>query len=1207
MAQIEIIIQEELMTRHMFSVNLNHHSRPDVIVCPGQIVIKKGKFSFSAPKGKYTLKISEAVLLPAGLDYPFVLKPGTRMFSLQVGDFIGTTHEIDVKGLNVINFNICFRQRNILDCKWKEGRKLIRDGNITRDISLTDGKMEPFKVRYTVTLTDAEGKTVTSDKKVVEVSMEKFNDVKPAFTFVPDDDFRDGIEYSSAYKEPVRIGTLRVSNSSSFLAAPSIDTSFEVVGRIGEENISDLLSLDEPTEIVNHWDRGGYLIPQNAGNVIIPCVRTSRNKFTIKDLDTNKKDANYVNNDSYVSFPVLLDMSRIGNPEEDKDLIIAVRYRYKKSYESNMSELQDYPSNHNFIVLKRNPEVMKLKISFYDFLTENNPAGVELNQLDPARETAEDFVYPKYDILSNTSDFELFMSLSNTATAGNESSALIIKDFMMEAPQMNGMTVHLTDNRDMMQSLFSIDGPLLSSDGVIRLYQNTKTHMTLTYRPRYLDGITVNGAKAYSGTVRFPYRFKYAVDADGQYSAGGPLTYIEVKGAIAFRISKAAAKEWLCVDFGSSAVVGAYGTGLTNAYGTLVDNLIPLKDKKQACLLSLYPDVNDPAQEIKREDNSEVSNYLVNSAIILKGVDVKGSSEIKYTPKEYGKHSVWFSPSSGMQNQNIKYLMPCLKSMMGHKALPANLIPDDLRQQGLSEVEVNTVFKAVYKQLFGCFLNEKAAVAQRLVMSVPNTYSPVHLEILKDIAKDCMPNLRPDYTNFISESDAVACYYLFNQLDFCRNSGIDPAQLHNSNVLVYDMGAGTLDLTYFRQSNSAGKHQISIEGKMGVSKAGNYLDYVLAEIVVDLIKQRLLADSGNKEMHLNDVATVNEYIDELNELLSLVLTADKYSDAFYLKNYVKNEIKKRLNAPDEPLPTGLILKGKQVEPVLSGYKVADILSHKAFKSFLKETTEDVFRHFASLFGNSASDTDRMKIDVVIFSGRMTGMMALRNAVKSSLNVFMSSEESVRNCMYADLASKKFVDINEKVSNVTNLKTVVVEGAMAYCTQFNRGDGQFKFTNSNVYATYGLILEKQDRGVIWLPLIDKKTTPSRKGKEASADGMTINEYDTDKHFAARKGDYSEVLDMQGKIITKNLNKIHLVQSYSADPALDWSQGSMEMMTLLETYTEEFKSHPQLTYRMTINERNEIHFSFEGANEFKLPQDDINNEALRKSNWPLSFGH
>jgi hypothetical protein len=419
------------------------------------------------------------------------------------------------------------------------------------------------------------------------------------------------------------------------------------------------------------------------------------------------------------------------------------------------------------------------------------------------------------------------------------------------------------------------------------------------------------------------------------------------------------------------------------------------------------------------------------------------------------------------------------------------------------------------------------------------------------------------------------------------------------------MGAGTLDLTYFRQAKDENKVKISIDGKMGVSKAGNYLDYVLSEILIDLIVQKLDDPQYYNQLHIDDASGANRFKSELKSLLSLDITTDKYALVFPIKNYVQSIIKPLLNSPDLKLPNDSSLKlyGRSVNSILDAYSINDILTHPKFVGFLKETTEDVFKHFVSLFGKVEQNSKTLKINVVIFSGRMTGIHALRNAVKNALKEFMSPEE-VNECMYADLASKKFVEINEVVNDVTDLKTVVVDGAMAYCTQFQRGAGQYQFKNRNIYATYGLMIHRVDSGVAWMPLIDYRTQCTKEGRMMSSDGITINQYNSSKFMADKSGRFnmSDLLTMEGKLNGEMISEIYLVQSYSSRPAEDWVAGNKEMMTILGKY----ESQPrELSFRLIVDDKNELKFALAGSSQKFMQHDDIKNTALRKSNWPICF--
>ena len=168
----------------------------------------------------------------------------------------------------------------------------------------------------------------------------------------------------------------------------------------------------------------------------------------------------------------------------------------------------------------------------------------------------------------------------------------------------------------------------------------------------------------------------------------------------------------------------------------------------------------------------------------------------------------------------------------------------------------------------------------KIVLTIPNTYTPKHKSILNSIVKDNFPDIYEEYIRFVSESDAVACYYLHNwhALNHQMNARQKEQLKKEELVLVYDMGAGTLDLTYFhkKQENGATPHTtVKILGKIGINKAGNYLDYILAEVVSK--------NEKNSDTLRNCV-----------KLDQSVLGAERDLTNYY-KNYIKNVVKVKLN------------------------------------------------------------------------------------------------------------------------------------------------------------------------------------------------------------------------------------------------------------------------------------------------------------------------
>ena len=145
---------------------------------------------------------------------------------------------------------------------------------------------------------------------------------------------------------------------------------------------------------------------------------------------------------------------------------------------------------------------------------------------------------------------------------------------------------------------------------------------------------------------------------------------------------------------------------------------------------------------------------------------------------------------------------------------------------------IQTLFDEAYKIVFRYYLDKQINEidrVNRVVLTYPNSYTPEHLKVLEKIAVSTFRNIRPGYLRFVSESDAVAAYYMEHWKDYNPTGDMKKTE----NILVYHMGAGTLDLTYLTKTydHASDTYTLEIKGKLGISKAGNYLDFVLAKFI----------------------------------------------------------------------------------------------------------------------------------------------------------------------------------------------------------------------------------------------------------------------------------------------------------------------------------------------------------------------------------------
>jgi hypothetical protein len=158
----------------------------------------------------------------------------------------------------------------------------------------------------------------------------------------------------------------------------------------------------------------------------------------------------------------------------------------------------------------------------------------------------------------------------------------------------------------------------------------------------------------------------------------------------------------------------------------------------------------------------------------------------------------------------------------------------------LQNAYISVLRDFIYPQVYQRIKQKNTALRlsdamNKIVLSYPNTFSPLHVEHIKEeVIYKHFFEFHKDYVKFISESDAIAFYY--------TNKMYDKKRGETEYVLVYDMGAGTLDLTYFRIEKKGGKVYLDIVGKAGKTTAGNYLDRILTEWVFNEYKDKFVRD-----------------------------------------------------------------------------------------------------------------------------------------------------------------------------------------------------------------------------------------------------------------------------------------------------------------------------------------------------------------------------
>jgi hypothetical protein len=387
--------------------------------------------------------------------------------------------------------------------------------------------------------------------------------------------------------------------------------------------------------------------------------------------------------------------------------------------------------------------------------------------------------------------------------------------------------------------------------------------------------------------------------------------------------------------------------------------------------------------------------------------------------------SIQLTPSVKSIQVGYKLLSPYIKSLIGYKILP-NFNEEFTESMGGKSLYINNIIKAAYKTLFDKFLLPQIINVEqnKIVITIPNVFTSRQKEIIKNIISKIFPTWE-DKILFVSESDAVAYYYYFNRKNLDRDDTIQTNGNKETTVLVYDMGAGTLDLTLFHIDK---ENKLKILGRIGLTTAGNYLDTVLAEITFkQLIDEKKI--------------TLNENFDPVTNFKGFGLDVIKY------KQFIKNTLKPALSTENEKADDTKIkftCANAEEEFKLSDIALDRIKGSEEYNSYLQKVTE---RALELLKQNMVEDKPEISITKLIMTGRGSLVYGLKDKLLEGL-------ESI-------FKSKPKLPFEEKFrQNPILMKSIAVEGSLCYLPFRTRLAD--KFIAKSIYAKIGVIINALER-------------------------------------------------------------------------------------------------------------------------------------------------
>ncbi len=465
---------------------------------------------------------------------------------------------------------------------------------------------------------------------------------------------------------------------------------------------------------------------------------------------------------------------------------------------------------------------------------------------------------------------------------------------------------------------------------------------------------------------------------------------------------------WLCIDFGTSAIAAALGAG--DVVGLIdLQRRLPQTDAQAARLERNLADYDPTNPE---RGSPFLPSYVVCDADTRSGPAKKHARPgfpafVPGSLKPEDPAFLSLPATASAWHRHPRRVIGSLKSWLGRSSASIVLgedVPHEADGGDVIEGPLPTdrVVEGAFAALASAYLDDPLHRAGRVIVTHPNTFSPVHRDRLRRcVLQGLGPHLNihlPERVQLIGESDAIAFHH-------CRNrQRQEQKPRHRERILVFDLGAGTLDLTLLDVRWSRGEvvrpEAWTVENRIGVPVAGNHLDRILAWLVDRELKTLAKAHGADINYVFPAVAASlggagdrkddhRQAIAELAVALRRAKQGDRErdlppwdgrspflvqvgGDGPFLMNVKNDQVRKSL--PESPNGGSPQLITRD-DAILLAFPAEAVHGDRGVRAFLRFLTKTCVTELLDGAGRSHGD-----VDTVLVSGRGALWPGLRDAV-----------------------------------------------------------------------------------------------------------------------------------------------------------------------------------------------------------------------------------